>query len=284
MENIKKEKITFDSPSSISVTDSEGPETYPMHWHNAAEFTIALDDGCRYRVNNTLYDLNKGDVLLVWPHQIHETVQVSPGSVIFIQFSSVIIENNLDLVSISRFLYECHHISSKDNPELSLFISDKIMEIRKIHNSSDPLSETKCKLCIYDVLLKIGEYTLAKAAENFSMDNNQGNSWKYIHEACNYIMENSSGELTQSDVANHIGLSIYYFSKLFKQHMNMSFPSYLSNIRVKHAASLLLDDNLSITECAFMAGFQSTTAFNKAFHDITGHSPRDYRKLYKITN
>ncbi|MBO7356271.1 MAG: AraC family transcriptional regulator, partial [Lachnospiraceae bacterium] len=32
---------------------------------------------------------------------------------------------------------------------------------------------------------------------------------------------------------------------------------------------------------AFMAGFQSTTTFNKVFRDITGYSPRDYRKLYR---
>ena len=61
----------------------------------------------------------------------------------------------------------------------------------------------------------------------------------------------------------------------------MSFPSYLANIRVKKAASLLLNDDLSITDCASLAGFQSTSSFNKAFHDITGYSPRDYRKLYR---
>jgi transcriptional regulator GlxA family with amidase domain len=38
---------------------------------------------------------------------------------------------------------------------------------------------------------------------------------------------------------------------------------------------------MTITECAFASGFQSTTAFNKAFHDITGYAPRDYRKLYR---
>ena len=63
--------------------------------------------------------------------------------------------------------------------------------------------------------------------------------------------------------------------------MNMSFPTYLSNIRVQAAAKLLMDKSISITDCAFLAGFQSTTAFNKAFHEITGYSPRDYRKLYR---
>ncbi len=281
MKNIDNEKIHFDAPSSISITYENNPENFPPHWHTAAEFTIALEDGSNYKINDISYQLQKGDVLLVWPQQIHETITSPSGSVLFIQFPSTIIENNLDLVSISRFLYDCHHISNTKEPELSKYISEQIIEIKKIHNSSDPLSETKCKLCIYNILLKIGEYVLTKSQNDSVIDKGLENTWKYIHSACNYILENSAENITQSDVAKHIGISTFYFSKLFKQHMHMSFPTYLANIRVKSAASLLLDASLSITECAFQAGFQSTTAFNKTFHDVTGYSPRDYRKLYK---
>ncbi|MCR5584996.1 MAG: helix-turn-helix domain-containing protein [Lachnospiraceae bacterium] len=281
MDKRVKEKIHFNSLSAISVTDEAAPEIYPPHWHNAAEFTVVLTDGCKYRINETLYELKKGDILLVWPQQIHETVKIPKGSSLFIQFSSVILENNLDLVSISRFLYDCHQISAEKEPKLTSFIADKLFEIRKIYHSSDPLSETECKLCIYDILLKVGEYVLSENKKSSNLESASGSGWHYIHAACNYVVENSSENLTQAEVANHIGLSTFYFSKLFKQHMHMSFPSYLSNIRVKSAASLLLDESRSITECAFLAGFQSTTAFNKTFHDVTGYSPRDYRKLYR---
>ncbi len=281
MDKKAKEKIIFDTPSAILVTDERAPEIYPPHWHNAAEFTLAINDGCRYRVNDVLYELNKGDVILVWPQQIHETVRIRHGSALFIQFPSVIIENNLDLVSITRFLYDINHIKASEEPELAAFIASKLSEIREHHRSSSPLSETKCKLCIYEILLKLGEYTLIKNKNEALFDSIGSASWHYIHAACRYITENSSENITQTEVAGHIGLSTFYFSKLFKQHMHMSFPAYLSNIRVKTAASLLLDESLSVTECAFRAGFQSTTAFNKIFHEVTGYSPRDYRKMYK---
>ena len=284
MENrdrIVKEKIQFNAPSTISVTDEEGPETFPLHWHNAAEFTLIIKDGCKYRVNDTLYELNAGDILLAWPQQIHETVHIPPRGALFIQFPSVIIENNLDLVSISRFLYEYQVISNVTNPELATFIKNKILEIQKIHNSSDPFSETKCKLCIYDILLKIGEHVVSQAKERIDASESTGGGWNYIHKACTFIVENSHEDINQTDVASYVGLSVFYFSKLFKQYMHMSFPSYLANIRVKKAASLLLNDDLNITECALLSGFQSTSAFNKAFHDITGYSPREYRKLYR---
>ncbi|MCR4716088.1 MAG: AraC family transcriptional regulator [Lachnospiraceae bacterium] len=263
------------------MTESESPESFPAHWHDAAEFTICLKSSCTYRINGTLYELKEGDVLLTWPQQVHETIKAPRGGVIFIQFSSTIIEGNLDLVSISRFLYEYRHISNTKNPELAGFIRDKIYEIKRIHNESDPLEETRCKIIIYDILLKIGEHVIKEFLGDYDLKKSASTSLKYIHSACNYIIENSHDSITQAEVAEYVGLSSYYFSKLFKQFMHISFPAYLSNIRVKNACNLLLNDNLSITECAFMSGFQSTTAFNKAFHDVTGYSPRDFRKLYR---
>ncbi len=284
MENVTKEKLEFHSPSAIIVAKEGGPEVFPPHWHNAAEFTLVLQDDCQYRISGTLYAAKKGDILLAWPHQIHETVKIPKRSAIFIQFPSDVLENHLDLISIARFLYPCHHIERDVNPELAVFIENKIWEISKINSSDDPLAETRCKLCIYDILLAVGDYVLEKNKEHTDTPDNYGAGWNYIHSACKYIAENSSEDLTQAGVAKQVGLSTYYFSKLFKQYMHMSFPAYLSNIRVRNAASLLLDDDFTITECAFMAGFQSTTTFNKAFHEITGHSPREYRKLYRYSN
>lgn len=281
MERAVKERIHFHPLSTISVTGSEIPESFPLHWHNAAEFTLILKDGCQYRVSDTLYELNAGDVLLVWPQQIHETVKIPRGGALFIRFPSVIIENNLDLVSISRFLYECRAIYAKDHPELTNFIKAKIWDIKKIYDSSDALSETRCKLCIYDILLKVGEHVISLAKKDTTAGDRSGSGWNYIHTACSYIIENSSEDLKQAEVAKHLGLSNFYFSKLFKQYMHISFPTYLARIRVKKVASLLLDERLSITECAILSGFQSTTTFNKVFRDITGYSPRDYRKLYR---
>jgi transcriptional regulator GlxA family with amidase domain len=199
----------------------------------------------------------------------------------FIQFASIIIENNMDLLSISRFLNDCNYISASEEPVLAEFIADRIFEIDRIRKSNDMFSETRSKGCVYEILLKIGEHVMSDNRAIIESEDTTKIGWQYIHAACNYISENSSNPITQTEVADHIGISTFYFSKLFKQYMHISFPAYLSNIRVKAATSLLLDKGLSITDCAFMAGFQSTTTFNKVFREITGYSPRNYRKLYR---
>ncbi len=281
MERNAKETILFDPSSSVQVTRDATPEIFPPHWHNAAEFTVALKDGCRYKVGDTSFKLSAGDILLVWPGQIHETVKIPAKGAVFIQFSSLILENNMDLLSISGFLYDHHLISASEDPELAKYISDKILEIERIHSSGDPFAETKCKGRIYEILLKLGEKIVSETGFDSQPEDPAKSGWQYIHAACNYIAENSANNISQTVVADHIGISTFYFSKLFKQYMHTSFPAYLASIRVKSASSLLMDKNLSITDCAFMSGFQSTTTFNKVFREITGYSPRDYRKLYR---
>lgn len=282
MENYRKEQIKFHTLSAVSVTDVDAPGTYHSHWHDAAEFTVALKDGCIYKVNDETYHLSAGDILLAWPQQLHETITIPSNGAMFTQFTSGIIENNLDLVAISRFLYDCKYISAKENPELASMIAEKIYEIKEYQKSTDFLVASKCKKCIYEILIGIGEYVMNNIRDYSAIENASGSGWDYVYKACTYMAENAADDISQSDVADYVGLSTFYFSKLFKQYMNISFPAYLSNLRVQNAAKLLSDKTISITDCAFLAGFQSTTAFNKAFHEITGYSPREYRKLYSL--
>lgn len=281
MEKIKRLNPNFKYPSAIIVAKDEWPEYCDPHWHNAVEFIVALDSGCRFRINDVLYDPEKGDIILIWPYQVHEAVMVPKGSALFVLFPSAIIENNLDIVAVSRLLYDCHHIMTKNSPNLAALISEKIDDIQTIHYSSITFSETRCKQCIYDILLALGEHVLSAYGGRKIPSEDLGSGWNYVHTACAYIVENSEDPITEALVAEHTGLSPCYFSKLFKEYMHMSFPAYLSKIRVKNATTLLLDDSLTITECAYKAGFQSTTTFNKAFLNITGYSPREFRRLHK---
>lgn len=282
MKKEPREIIKYPNIHGVLLTDGTSPESFPSHWHNEAEFTIAQKDGCKYRVGDTLHNLNKGDILLVWPRELHEIVYVPEGGSTFIQFSSDLLENNLDIVSMFKFMTEFHHIECSKEPELTKKIADKLDEIKEIIINEPHFSETRSKLIIYDIMLLIGEYVIHEKQLQLGSPRLSDASWKHIHEACSYISEHSADSLTQTEVASHIGLSPYYFSRLFREYMQMTFPAYLSGIRVRTAIRLLANESISITDAAFMAGFQSTTAFNKVFHDVTGCSPRDYRKMMRV--
>lgn len=274
---MEKEIIKY--PDTHDVIFAEHPPTrFPSHWHNAAEFTLVLKDGGKYKIGDTIYKPESGDVILVWPHELHEIINVPQGSSVFVQFSSRLIENNSDLVSASGFLKNCHLISAKKEPELAGSITDTILKIRETLNNKEYFTETSAKILIYEMLLKIGLHVMQEHREQIGNNRFSDKSWKYIRAACSFIADHSAEDITQAEVSSMVGLSPYYFSKLFNEYTNMTFPAYLSMVRVQNAINLLEDSTLSITECAFAAGFQSTTTFNKLFREMTGYSPREYRK------
>ena len=276
---MEKEIIKFATVQGVSVIDRKTPEYFPPHWHNASEFTLILKDNCVYKIKDKEYHLNSGDILLIWPRELHEIVSSPKEGSVFVQFSADIIENNLDLVSASKFMTALHVISAKKEPETAQILRDIIYEIGDIYSKKPSFSETKCKILIYRLLLVIGDYVMREKHEQMGPSSFSTTSRNYIRSACNYIAEHSMEDISQAEVAAKIGLSPYYFSKLFKEYLQTSFPQYLTRIRLQNAITLLTEDSLSITECAYMAGFQSTTTFNKVFLESVGCSPREYRKL-----
>lgn len=276
---MEREIIRYPNVSGVSFTERDIPSVFPPHWHNAAEFITVLKKGCQYRIDGTLYEPEAGDILLIWPRELHELIRIPDESVVFVQFSSYLIESNNDLVASSYFINKCHIIKGKENPELTENIRDLIYKIRDVNSKKEYFIETKSKILVYQALLLVGEYVMKEIKESLGGRKFSNKLWDYIRYACSYIAEHSTENISQAEVAQRTGLSQYYFSKLFKEYTKMSFPSYLAGIRVQNAINLLAQESMSVTDCAFEAGFQSTTTFNKMFREFTGRSPRDYRKL-----
>ena len=277
----KEELIRYDSVRDIAIAPHGGPRRYPAHWHNSAEFTLALEDGCDYLVQNTRYCLKKGDLLLVWPGDLHETVSVPEGAAVFIQFSDRLLDLSLDLAAARRHLSRVKLISREENPELADRLAGLIRELMDNYNDSRPFSETRCKLLVYQMLLLVGNHVYKTKKRQLDEDPLSMGSWNRMREACAYIESHYAEDIRQDQVAAAAGLSVCYFSRLFRKYAGCSFPQYLSHVRVRAAARLLGQTGLSVTECAGQAGFQSITTFNKCFLEEMSIAPRDYRKMYR---
>ena len=59
----------------------------------------------------------------------------------------------------------------------------------------------------------------------------------------------------------------------------MGFNKYINGLRITHACKYLLKENLSVTEIAFLVGFNCPRTFNRAFLEQVGMTPRDYKKV-----
>lgn len=94
----------------------------------------------------------------------------------------------------------------------------------------------------------------------------------YCHKAENF----TNPDLSVVNVAAAIGSNRTYVSRWFKEQ-GKSFSTYISDIRLEYAQSLLVYSNYNISEVVTMSGFSSVRTFRALFVARFGTTPSDYR-------
>ena len=99
-----------------------------------------------------------------------------------------------------------------------------------------------------------------------------------IAKAARIIREEYGKPLSLTSVAERVGLSAPYLSRLFKEQEGRTFHHYLTDVRVGAAADLLRDTNLKVYEIAERVGLPSYRYFSAVFKGNTGRTPRDFQR------
>ncbi len=81
-----------------------------------------------------------------------------------------------------------------------------------------------------------------------------------------------------ADIAEEIGISSVYLSKIYKEQKGIGFLEYLNKIRMEKAMEMLNDPNYKSYEIAYYVGYENPKNFTRAFKAYHNITPRDYRK------
>ncbi|MVX63334.1 response regulator [Clostridium chromiireducens] len=127
---------------------------------------------------------------------------------------------------------------------------------------------------VNDKLLK-DQYTI-NVKENKSRNTNKI-KMKLFEDVKNYIRENIEEELELEKVANNFGLSVYYFSRTFKEVTGVNFSDYVNKCRIDIAKELLLSGEMNVKEVCYKVGYNDPNYFSKVFKKYEGVSPVNFK-------
>lgn len=91
-------------------------------------------------------------------------------------------------------------------------------------------------------------------------------------------------ELNSLKLANHLGITIHQLSYIINSGFGMNFFQFINRYRVDKAKELLLDEAMmpyNMISIGYASGFNSKTAFNTVFKNITGQTPSEFRNSRK---
>ena len=106
-----------------------------------------------------------------------------------------------------------------------------------------------------------------------------GLSKHILKRSIEYINEHLHESLSLATIAAELGMSQYYFCRLFKQSMGISPHAYLTQQRVEKSKQLLKHKEIKLFDIAADCGFANPSHFAKCFRKQTGISPHQFRMI-----
>jgi len=96
-----------------------------------------------------------------------------------------------------------------------------------------------------------------------------------------YIESHLAEKLPAGALARIAGMSIAGFNRAFRKHLGTSPARHVTEIRVREAARLLLQDTPTIDDIAESIGFPHRAYLSRIFKQVTGHSPAAFRRQHR---
>ena len=93
-----------------------------------------------------------------------------------------------------------------------------------------------------------------------------------------FMRRNIQQDLSRQELADLVHLSPAHLARIFQQATGRTLISRLLELRMGQAKQLLLNSTLSITEVSLQVGYRSFSHFSRAFKEMVGVSPSDYRR------
>lgn len=266
---MEKKNIRLHSALTPAFTLAEALDAdYILHSHSLYELIYVLDGTLHLVVEEGHYQMKAGDLALISGNLVHG-FNTEDHSHSFIgafhveeipEFQKLAEGRHL----VSPYIPACPE--TKDLPEL----------FRKIIEFSDPEGPFLVSVGYLHILL-------GKIVPLLTFEANQANgeNTSLVNQAISYIGDNSEKNLTLESVAEHLGISKYYLSRIFNQQLNISFNTFLSFIRINVGKRLLVQTDLQIGEIALMCGFDNVRSFNRTFKEFANQTPTTYRNSNK---
>lgn len=255
------------------------------HFHEMLEFVVILQGSGKRYIGDSIETFSKGDVILVGsklPHvwrskpEKNKTLQ-KKSSCIIIQFSKDFLGSNFLNLSESIFLKE---LFKKAEMGISFQNEAKNILIEKITKLFEKEGMERLLLFL-DILHLASKTTQYRLLASPLFKETIFKSDLKINRVFEFVMDNFSNPIALDEVAEVASMNKTAFCRYFKKRTKKTFSSFLNEIRIGYACKLIREDKYTITEAAYLSGYNSPSHFNKQFRLIKNISPSEFHQNSK---
>lgn len=252
----------------VNRLKGRGVPMHKHHYHDFYEIYYMVNGSGTYFIDDKVYDIAPGDLVIVPPGAIHSTDYANK------EHERVLVEFSTDIIPYV-FREKLHILPNLyRHPAISKDIVAVLKDIEKEHKLSDEFSE--------DEVIGLIRHLLVILLRNLSSAKTVRTKDEVISEVIGYIKENYRTDITLGQLADMHFISPEHLSRTFKRETNFGFNEFITLVRLQKAEYLLKGENtLSIAEVAYECGFNDSNYFSEKFKRAYGISPLRYSNMYR---
>lgn len=249
------------------------------HSHNHLELAFILSGTGRYRIEDEIYSVQEGDLLIINPGVRHQALccpeAEQPATEFFVGLTDIRLpgfaENCLPLPGGECILHTTGDLKQK------LFRLCSSMEAENAVCRQGRYFMLKSYV-IQMVLLVIREQCEPmERPQGYAFES--ANKKYVVEQIVTYFEEHYNEKISLDQIAENMYLSPFYISKIFKSETGDTPIHHLINIRLEKAKELLAGGcQGSIQEIAALVGYDDAYHFSKLFKKHYGITPTQARK------
>ncbi|MHA4806897.1 AraC family transcriptional regulator [Flavitalea flava] len=101
-----------------------------------------------------------------------------------------------------------------------------------------------------------------------------------MNDVLNFVIRRFSDDINVAEAAKVANMAETSFCRFFKQRTRKTFSNYLTEVRMSHAARLLIESDKAVLDICYECGFNNLSNFHRYFKVMHALTPLQYRMAY----
>lgn len=240
--------------------------SFPAHFHSSIELVYVVSGKITVIMNGRPISVEEGQMVITSSYSVHvyRTEEGEHNETITMIIPMSTIPSMQKILNQKAFKSEIYDVSNDE--EISTVLK---LACKKWNEYS---AETK---------KGISYMVLGLLISRVGLINHPGNQKSNLmRDVLIYLQNNYQQPIRMEHLARHFGYSKSRFSRLFHDHLGCSMIEYLSNIRCRQAALLLIESEMTMLDIALAVGFECLRTFYRAFKNCYQMTPSQYIKQH----
>ena len=281
-EYLDREKL----PLRLIRRDPEGE--YPLHRHEFSELVVVFGGTGTHLAFGEKHKLTPGDVFLIGepgpPHGFADTRELALYNVLFER------KKLADAMQTQGYPVLAELASLELVPGGGVPLHLEPAELREVmtilrgmeHEQGQVRSFSELALTSRFTLLAVGLVRIKRRRPDHGRTAVNPLGGERLSELLLLLAEHPEREFPRRELAERLCVSESTLQRIFRARTGFSPHDYLMRLRLKKAATLLLESELTIGEVAAESGFADSNYFCRRFRRYADASPLEFRKRNRL--